>query len=270
MTALLLSFFILLVGGLAAAALRHTRMQGIGPWSAVVGATLAAFAGFSSLLAGSKAEFTACWQMPMASLHMGLDPLSALFVSLIAVIGVLAAVYGRGYLANVPGPGKVAMSWCWYNLLLAAMLLVVVARNGFLFLAAWEIMSLASFFLVMFDHEKNEVLRAGWIYLTATHLGTAFLLVMFLVLGAGRGLDFDALTASGLPAAFVFAAALIGFGTKAGFVPLHVWLPEAHPAAPSHVSALMSGVMIKTGIYGLLRVMTFLGRPSPGGAGPCW
>ncbi len=123
-------------------------------------------------------------------------------------------------------------------------------------------MSLASFFLVMFDHEKDEVMRAGWTYLAATHLGTAFLLVMFLVLGAGGSLDFSALTASGLPAALVFAAALIGFGTKAGFVPLHVWLPEAHPAAPSHVSALMSGVMIKTGIYGLLRVMTFLGAPA--------
>ena len=262
MTALLLSFFILLAGGLSAAALRHTRMQWIGPWSAMAGATAAAFAGLRALLAGTTVDIAVYWQIPMGSLHLGLDPLSALFVSLIAVIGVLAAAYGRGYLADVPGRGKVAMSWCWYNFLLAAMLLVVTARNGFLFLVAWEVMSLVSFFLVMFDHEKDEVLRAGWIYLTATHLGTAFLLAMFLVLGASGNLDFAALTASGLPAAFVFAAALIGFGTKAGFVPLHVWLPEAHPAAPSHVSALMSGVMIKTGIYGLLRVMTFLGPPT--------
>ena len=186
MTALLLSFFILLAGGLSAAALRHTRMQWIGPWSAMAGATTAAFAGLRALLAGTTVDIAVYWQIPMGSLHLGLDPLSALFVSLIAVIGVLAAAYGRGYLADIPGRGKVAMSWCWYNFLLAAMLLVVTARNGFLFLVAWEVMSLASFFLVMFDHEKDEVLRAGWIYLTATHLGTAFLLAMFLVLGCER------------------------------------------------------------------------------------
>ena len=261
MTALLLSFLILLAGAIAAAALRCTRTQWIGPWSAIAGAAIAAFAGLHSLIAGTTVDIAAPWQVPMGSLHVGLDPLSALFVSLIAVVGVLAAAYGRGYLADDPGNGKVAMSWCWYNLLIAAMLLVVVARDGFLFLLAWEAMSLSSFFLVMFDHEKDEVMRAGWTYLVAAHLGTAFLLIMFLLLGAGGGLDFAALSASGLLASIVFAMALIGFGTKAGFVPLHVWLPEAHPAAPSHVSALMSGVMIKTGIYGLLRVMTFLKAP---------
>ncbi len=134
MTALLFSFFILSAGALAAASLRGTRMQRIGPWSAMVGATAAAFAGLRTLVAGTTADMDAAWQMPMGSLHVGLDPLSALFVSLIAVVGVLAAAYGHGYLADVPDKGKVAMSWCWYNLLLAAMLLVVVARDGFLFL----------------------------------------------------------------------------------------------------------------------------------------
>lgn len=146
------------------------------------------------------------------------------------------------------------------------MVLVAPARNGVLFLLAWEIMSLASFFLVTFEAEKESVRQAGWTYLVATRLGTAFLLVLFLVLGRQAGsLDFDRfLAASGSisPVAGVaFFLALIGFGTKAGFMPLHVWLPEAHPAAPSHVSALMSGVMIKTGIYGLLRILTFLGQP---------
>ena len=168
-------------------------------------------------LPGRRRIWTPTWQMPMGSLHVGLDPLSALFVSLIAVVGVLAAAYGHGYLADVPDKGKVAMSWCWYNLLLAAMLLVVVARDGFLFLVAWEIMSLASFFLVMFDHEKDEVMRAGWTYLVATHLGTAFLLVMFLVLGAGGSLDFSALTASGLPAALVFAGGSDRFRNQGRF-----------------------------------------------------
>lgn len=157
-------------------------------------------------------------------------------------------------------------SWFFFNLLVASMVMVVLAYNAVLFLVAWELMSLASFFLVTFEDEKESVCEAGWTYLVATHLGTAFLLVLFLVLGRQAGsLDFDrflAVSGSTSPIAGVaFFLALIGFGTKAGFMPFHVWLPEAHPAAPSHVSALMSGVMIKTGIYGLLRTLTFLGHP---------
>ena len=142
-------------------------------------------------------------------------------------------------------------------------MLVVVARNGLLFLVAWEIMSLASFFLVTFEYEKPMVRQAGWIYLIATHIGTAFLIVFFILLGRQAGsLDFDKVSAipSSL-ASILFVLAVIGFGTKAGFMPLHVWLPYAHPAAPSHVSAVMSGVMIKTGIYGLVRALTLLGMP---------
>jgi len=114
---------------------------------------------------------------------------------------------------------------------------------------------------VTFEDEKETTRRAGWIYLVASHVGTAFLLVLFILLGRANGsLDFDRFSASS-GASLLFVVALLGFGTKAGFVPLHVWLPEAHPAAPSHVSAVMSAVMIKTGIYGLLRVMIFLGAP---------
>src|SRR5207249_11319937 len=106
----------------------------------------------------------------------------------------------------------------------------------------------------------------GWIYLVATHLGTVFLLVLFILLGHEHGsLDFDRFSASA-GSSVVFLLAVIGFGAKAGFMPLHVWLPEAHPAAPTHVSAVMSGVMIKTGIYGLVRTLTFLG-PLPAWAG---
>jgi formate hydrogenlyase subunit 3/multisubunit Na+/H+ antiporter MnhD subunit len=191
-----------------------------------------------------------------------MDALSAVFVLLISVVGAVAAVFGYGYLGSHGAERKKAVSWCWYNLLLAAMLLVVAARDGFLFLVAWELMSLTSFFLVVYEGEKESVVRAGWTYLIATHVGTAFLLVMFLLLGQNGRLDFSVLSASGSMASAVFICALIGFGTKAGLVPLHIWLPEAHPAAPSHVSALMSGVMIKTGIYGLLRVLSILGSPA--------
>jgi len=143
-----------------------------------------------------------------------------------------------------------------YSLLVGGMVVVVLARNAVLFLIAWEIMSVASYFLVIFHHEKQRVRRAGLTYLVATHIGTAFLLAMFVLLGGDAPvLDFDRFQfshSSGL----VFIFALVGFGTKAGFMPLHVWLPEAHPSAPSHVSALMSGVMIKTGIYGLIRILS--------------
>jgi formate hydrogenlyase subunit 3/multisubunit Na+/H+ antiporter MnhD subunit len=153
----------------------------------------------------------------------------------------------------------------FFNLLLASMLLVVTARNGVLFLVSWEIMSLSSFFLVMFEDEKPGVREAGWTYLVTTHLGTALLLAMFVLLGRNSGsLDFDALSAPEAIAGVVFLLGLIGFGTKAGLMPLHVWLPEAHPVAPSYVSAVMSGVMIKMGIYGLLRTLTWLGEP------PAW
>jgi formate hydrogenlyase subunit 3/multisubunit Na+/H+ antiporter MnhD subunit len=151
------------------------------------------------------------------------------------------------------------------------MALVVMARNAVLFLMAWEIMSLSSWLLVTFESEREETRQAGITYLVATQIGTAFLLVMFLVLGGpaspGGGATLDFLAFAQLPgpaAGVVFLLALVGFGTKAGIVPLHTWLPEAHPAAPSHVSALMSGVMIKTGIYGILRVVSFLGAP------PAW
>ncbi len=260
MALVLLPLLLLLCGAAAAALPGRWRAASFGSLGALMASLLAAAGGFYALISGLKAEIVFAWPLPLGACRIGVDPLSAFFVLLIGVVAAPAALYGRKYLA---GQGaKAALSWCWYNLLVAAMLLVVLARDGFLFLIAWEAMSLASFFLVMYDSEKEGVARAGWIYLVATHLGTAFLLVMFLLLGRGDT-SFAHFSATGAWAGVIFAAALIGFGTKAGLVPLHIWLPEAHPVAPSHVSALMSGAMIKTGIYGLLRVLTFLGPPQP-------
>ena len=198
-----------------------------------------------------------------------MDPLSALFLLPITGLGLLGAIYGAGYQRGGDAK-KLGVGWFHYNLLLASMVVVVTSRNAILFLIAWEVMALSSFFLVTHEHEKPHVRTAGWIYLVATHLGTAFLLALFVILGEKAGsYEFSAFArvggtlSPGLSiAAFFFA--LIGFGAKAGFIPLHVWLPEAHPAAPSHVSALMSGVMIKTGIYGLIRLLACLGAP------PAW
>ena len=166
------------------------------------------------------------------------------------------------------GRNPLRTSWFFFATFVAGMIMVLIARTALLFLVSWEAMSLSAYFLVTFEHEKEEVRRAGWIYLVAAHLGVAFLFATFFLLGRqAGGLDFDAFSkipaiAAG-PAGLIFVSALIGFGAKAGFVPFHVWLPEAHPAAPSHVSALMSGVMIKMGLYGLLRVVSFIGPPAP-------
>jgi hydrogenase-4 component B len=213
------------------------------------------------LFSGRSVEITIPWQIPLGKIALGLDPLSSVFVLPIVVVVALAAVYAMQYLEGSHRQLSVGGIWFFFNILAASMLLVVAARNGWLFLMCWETMSLASFFLVITQYDSESVRRAGWIYLIAMHLGTACLLLLFLFLGRQSGsLDFNRLSAESGMAGTLFVLAVIGFGTKAGFIPVHVWLPEAHPAAPSHVSAVMSGVMIKTGIYGLVRTITFLGE----------
>lgn len=271
MALLVIAVGLFLAGGLGAlAAYRSPR------WStalAVTGTLAGGIAGLvpalGVLLHGGSVSLRLAWDVPYGALFIEIDALSALFLVPILGVCALAAVYGSEYLLSYRGSKTLACPWFFYNLLVASMVLVVVARNAVLFLMAWEVMSLASFFLVTFDDEKESVREAGWTYLVATHLGTAVLLVLFIGLGREAGsLDFDRFRAIGSLAAqsagLLFVLAVVGFGTKAGFMPLHVWLPEAHPAAPSHVSAVMSGVMIKTGIYGLFRVLTFLGAP------PAW
>ena len=239
----------------------------IGVGGAVLGGLIGLVPTVSVLWTGRVETWRGVWQVPLGSFFVQLDALSAFFLLPILGLATVAALYGGEYLMAYRSRKNLGAAWFFFNLLVASMVMVALAQNGVLFLLAWEIMSLASFFLVTFENEQESVRQAGWTYLVATHLGTAFLLVLFLLLGRQAGsLDFDRfLAASGsiAPMAGVaFSLALIGFGTKAGFMPLHVWLPEAHPAAPSHVSALMSGVMIKTGIYGLLRTLTFLGPPA--------
>ncbi len=271
MPLLLAALIVLGLGGLAAVLLqRSPRLTcAVGAGSVVASAVLGLIAVLRILLGGAPAQLRLPWGVPFGSFYVELDPLSAFFLLPLFVLSALAAVYGSGYLRRWAGEKALGPAWLFFNLLVASMAVSFVARNGVLFLVAWETMSLASFFLVAFESEEAAVRQASWTYLVAMHLGTAFLLALFVLLGRGGGsLDFDRLggAAAAGPgfAGLLFVLGLIGFGTKAGFMPLHVWLPEAHPAAPSHVSAVMSGVMIKAGIYGLLRLLTLLGPP------PAW
>jgi formate hydrogenlyase subunit 3/multisubunit Na+/H+ antiporter MnhD subunit len=236
----------------------------LGAAGAVVGCALGLVPALRVLAGAPSEALRLAWQVPYGAFYLEIDALSAFFLLPILGLSAVAAVYGAGYLAADRAPHRLRSAWVFFNLLVATMVLVVVARNAVLFLVAWELMALASFFLVTLEDEQASVRHAGWMYLVATHLGTTCLLALFILLGRASGsLDFDGFAATSAPVGLLFVLALLGFGTKAGFMPLHVWLPEAHPAAPSHVSAVMSGVMIKTGIYGLLRILTVLGPPPP-------
>jgi len=255
---------ILVLSGLASlTAGKNQRMAcALGTMGALSSGVLVLTQTIQVLVTGQSLSMQLAWELPLGSANMAIDPLSAVFASTIALVTMAAAVYGCGYLQSSNDVKRLGPSWFFYNMLTASMLTVVTAHNGLLFLFSWELMSLTSFFLVLTDAENPAVRRAGWIYLVSMHLGTAFLFAMFLLLGQPKNsLDFNQLYASADFQGVIFLMALIGFGVKAGFMPMHVWLPEAHPAAPSHVSAVMSGVMIKTGIYGFLRILTILDAP---------
>jgi hydrogenase-4 component B len=245
---------------------------------------------------GSAAAFSACGilvalevlingplalSLPISSvigqLSFGLsivvDQLSAFFLLVICTLALPVSIYSFGYVKEYQGHYGLGRFGLLFNLFLLSMVLVVTAGNIVVFLIAWELMSLCSYFLVTFESRDTEKATAGLLYLTMTHLGSAFIMVALLLMAFQvNSFEFSALKDIG-PFLGVdvrniaFILLLLGFGTKAGIVPLHVWLPKAHPAAPSNISALMSGVMIKTAIYMLIRsYFDFLGINGPGDA----
>jgi hydrogenase-4 component B len=234
------------------------------PLGAVLGLALAALAG-SSLLGGGTERLVLPLGLPDLPFHLRLDPLSSFFLLLLGASSAGVSVFAGGYFRQGEGtaPGLLCLQ---YHLFLASMGWVLLADDAYGFMVAWELMALSSYFLVTTQHRIPEIRRAGFIYLLMAHLGAIAILLSFGVLQGGSWqFTFDAMRAAHLTPAWAAAAfllALAGFGGKAGLVPLHVWLPEAHPAAPSPVSALMSGVMLKTAVYGMLRVtLDLLGRP---------
>lgn len=191
----------------------------------------------------------------------GVDALSGFFAILIGLVGLAISIYSFSYMAEYERKGyNIAKFVFLFNVFLLSMAMVVTAQNALAFLVFWETMALSSFYLVSFEHKEPAAKNSGFIYLLMTHLGTACLIGMFILLagGAGGSFDFSAFADTkyaSIAKDVIFVLALIGFGVKAGIMPFHIWLPIAHPKAPSNISALMSGVMLKTAIYGIVRVL---------------
>lgn len=199
--------------------------------------------------------------IPFFNLEIFVDGICGFFLLVIGLVSFAVSLYSIGYSKEYHDKKRATMLGFLFNMFILSMILVVVSNNAFFFLLFWELMSLTSFFLVIYDHDKEENLKSGTTYLVMTHFGTAFILASFL-LGYIQTGDFgfdsfrnESATFPLLVKNLIFVFAFIGFGTKAGMIPLHIWLPKAHPSAPSNVSALMSAVMIKIGIYGMIRTI---------------
>ncbi|MDD5721518.1 MAG: proton-conducting transporter membrane subunit [Candidatus Pacebacteria bacterium] len=205
----------------------------------------------------------------LLSFSFNIDMLSAFFIFAISLIALFCSVFGIGYIKHFYKKYNIGVLGFFYNLLIGSMILVVTASNGIFFLIAWEIMSVSSYFLVVYDSDERKNIKAGFLYLVMTYIGTSFIVFSFLLIYKyTNSFDFSVIKSNMalIPSSvknIIFIFGIIGFGTKTGIIPFHIWLPAAHPAAPSHVSALMSGVMIKTGIYMLLRMALDILQPIP-------
>jgi formate hydrogenlyase subunit 3/multisubunit Na+/H+ antiporter MnhD subunit len=234
------------------------------PLGALIGVGLAVVAVSSLALPAERVSLLV--GLPDLPFHLRLDPLARTFLALLGGASAGVSIFAGGYFRKGQGtaPGVLGLQ---YHLFLASMGFVLLADDAYAFMVAWETMALSSYFLVTSQHSLPEIRSAGFLYLLIAHVGAISILLSFGILQGGTWqFTFDAMRAADLSpawAAAAFGLALFGFGAKAGLLPMHVWLPEAHPAAPSPVSALMSGVMLKTAVYGVLRVtFDLLGDPA--------
>jgi hydrogenase-4 component B len=222
-------------------------------------------AGVGGLISANGSPMAIVWPLPLGTARLALDGLSAWYLLAIGLVTIPVSVYAWGYFNKEASHGPVGAFAPLMCVLIAAMLLVATANDAVMFLVGWESMSLSAFLLVGFHDEDAAARRGAWMYLIATHLGTMVGVFPLLAAFVARSGSTDF---AGFRAAFaasdtawcvaLFTLSVVGFGTKAGFMPFHVWLPAAHPVAPSPVSALMSGLVIKTGIYALLRTLSWL------------
>jgi len=226
------------------------------PLGAAAGLALAMF-GLQSVWMPAE-QMTLPLGLPDLPFHLRIDPLAGFFLMLLGAVSAGVTVYATGYFRDEI-PERLTLIALQYHVFLASMTLVMLADDAYLFMVAWETMALSSYFLVTTDHRLPAIRSAGFLYLLIAHLGAIAILLCFGVMNGGQGdYTFDSLRNAELTpiwATIAFLLAFFGFGAKAGMIPLHAWLPEAHPAAPSPVSALMSGIMLKTAIYGMVRVI---------------
>src|ERR1039457_2712990 len=232
---------------------------------------VSAAAALAAVIAGVMAvqlqtATTAILQMGLPDLpfHLRLDPLAGFFLCVIGLLAFFVSIYSIGYVKGFSPNRSVVTFIVFYSLFITGMMLVVLADDAFFFLVAWELMAASSYFLGMYEDEKKENRRAAYLYLVVAHVGAIAILLSFGVMagfasgsGSFQGYTFESMRAATYPmgwATTAFLLSFFGFAAKAGVIPLHVWLPEAHPVAPSNVSALMSGVMLKTAIYGIIRI----------------
>ncbi len=264
-------FLIFILGSIASLLLRRSRWHDRAAYiSSLLGTMLALILSLNALIGGAGGSFS-LWEIaPGLVLQYRLDSLSSFFLLILSLVGMALSIYGLGYGKEYADKGKGTLMGAEWNLFFLSMLLVLLAADAFTFLFAWEAMSLISFLLVMTDHDREPVRKAGYLYVAMTHLGTLFLFLAFFLLYKELG-DFSFLmweklgpTLDGGLRSILFLLLLIGFGTKGGLMPLHIWLPRAHPVAPSHVSALLSAVMLKMAAYGMVRFFFgVLGEVSP-------
>ncbi len=234
-------------------------------WLGILGAVLASIGALHVLVCGASSQLDFPFWRGAARLEV--DTLSAAFLLPTQLVAGLGVAYGKEYwpLNRLKGAGRSLRFH--YGVLVAAMTCLLVSRHGLLFLLAWELMAVSAFFLIGTEHENSEVRRASWVYLICTHTGTALLTAMVILLAHRSGgmlwLRLPAGSSPGLDG-WILLLAMLGFGFKAGFLPLHFWLPVAHASAPSHVSAILSSVMLKMGVYGILRISGLLPSIPPG------
>src|SRR6266545_7216913 len=228
--------------------------------TALAGAVLEGFAAVFGILQGTAARWSTTSGIPLFAYSFSYDALAGFFNLILAILTIAVSIYSLGYLKEFEGRRNIGFFGLLFHLLLLTLTIVFTADNAFLFLIAWEVMALASYGLVAFYHEQRESRQAGLLYLIMAHADVGCLLLGFALLIQGSGsAEFSSfhsaaaqLSNTRQSAAFVFF--FLGFGIKAGVIPFHIWLPAAHPVAPSNVSALLSGIVIKTGIYGMARI----------------
>jgi hydrogenase-4 component B len=266
MTVFFVALALVLAGGALPLLLGRQLLlvRGVGAAGIGLGSLLGAFDATRALLSGESQSASIAY-LQTFELSFRSSPLSAFFLLAIFSVSALAALYSFHYMDDPQRVRRTALHYLCFSLLVIAMALVVVADGMLVFLLSWELMTLSSFFLVVHDHEQEDNRRAGYLYFVFSHVGAMFIFAAFGLIFAHTGsLGFEgAASLTDATKILVFVLALVGFGSKAGIFPLHFWLPHAHPAAPSHISAVMSGVMIKTGIFGILKMVGVLQLETP-------